>query len=390
MKLSIACFFAAIFGSLFTLWMTGPDRLPIASAQQPGPELPRLDLPATPRRIPAALDRDHLSEEEAINVAIYETCNKSVVHITSRGVEVDNFFFAEVREGDGSGAVLDSSGHILTNYHVIEGAREVSVGLYDGSSYPASLVGVDPINDVAILKIEAPRALLFPVILGDISELQVGMRVFAIGNPFGLERTMATGIISSLNRTLPLRGNRTVRSIIQIDASVNPGNSGGPLLDSKGRLIGITTAIASRTGQSAGVGFAIPVNLVTRIMNDLLQFGRVIRPESGIGKVYETEKGLLVASLAEGGPAEQAGLRGPRVTRERRGPFVIQRVDRLAADRIIGVDGRTVESADDLLSYLDSKRPGERVVLKVLRESQKIDVPLLLGGEDPRRGPLPK
>ena len=295
-----------------------------------------------------------------------------------------------MREGDGSGAVLDSSGHILTNFHVIEGAREVRVGLYDGSSFPASLVGADPISDVAILKIEAPRALLFPVILGDMSELQVGMRVFAIGNPFGLERTMATGIISSLNRTLPLRGNRTVRSIIQIDASVNPGNSGGPLLDSKGRLIGITTAIASRTGQSAGVGFAIPVNLVTRILNDLLQFGRVIRPESGIQKVYETEEGLLVASLTEGGPAEQAGLRGPRVARERRGPFVIQKVDRLAADRIIGVDGSPVETADDLMSYLDGKRPGERVVLKVVRDKTKIDLPIVLGGDDPRRGRLPE
>lgn len=388
MKLSVACFFSAILGSLFTVWITGPDQIPSATAQPRGPEIPGLQLPATPRRVPAALDRDHLSEEEAINVAVYETCNKSVVHITSRGVEVDNFFFAEVREGDGSGAVLDSSGHILTNYHVIEGAREVSVGLFDGSSYPASLVGADPISDVAILKIDAPRELLFPVILGDMSELQVGMRVFAIGNPFGLERTMATGIISSLNRTLPLRGNRTVRSIIQIDASVNPGNSGGPLLDSKGRLIGITTAIASRTGQSAGVGFAIPINLVTRILNDLLQFGRVIRPESGIRKVYETEDGLLVASLTQGGPAERAGLQGPKVTRERRGPFVLERVDRLAADRIIGVDGRPVESADDLLSYLDSKRPGERVVLKVLRDGKKIDIPLELGGDDPRRGRL--
>jgi len=385
MKFSIACFFSAVCGSLLTIWMTGPTALPIATAQPRGPELPGLDLPATRRRIPASLDRDELSAEEAINVAVYETCNKSVVHITSRGVEVDSFFFAEVREGDGSGAVLDSSGHILTNYHVIEGAREVRVGLFDGSSYPATLVGADPISDVAILKIDAPRELLFPVRLGEMSELKVGMRVFAIGNPFGLERTMATGIISSLNRTLPLRGNRTVRSIIQIDASVNPGNSGGPLLDSKGRLIGITTAIASKTGQSAGVGFAIPVNLVTRILNDLLQFGRVIRPESGIRKVYETEEGLLVASLTPGGPAERAGLRGPRVKRDRRGPFVIERIDRAAADRIVGVDGRPVETADDLLSYLDSKRPGNQVVLKVLRDGEKIDVPLVLGGDDPRR-----
>jgi S1-C subfamily serine protease len=345
--------------------------------------LPGLDLPKARQRNHLPIERgpDGMTPEEAINVEVYERCNKSVVHITSRGVEAENFFFAEIREGDGSGAVLDMSGHILTNYHVIEGARKVTVGLFDGSSYDAELVGADPIGDVAILKIDAPRELLFPVVLGDSSQLKVGMKVYAIGNPFGLERTMATGIVSSLNRSLQLKGNRSVRSIIQIDASVNPGNSGGPLLDSQGRLIGLTTAIASKTGQSAGVGFAIPVNLVTHVLNDLLKYGRVIRPESGIKKVYETDEGLLVASLAEGGPAEQAGLRGPKVTRERRGPFLIERIDRLAADRIIGVDGEKVETADDLLTYLDSKRPGEQVTLRVLRDGQKIDIPLVLGGD---------
>jgi S1-C subfamily serine protease len=162
---------------------------------------------------------------------------------------------------------------------------------------------------------------------------------------------------------------------------VNPGNSGGPLLDSQGRLIGLTTAIASTTGQSAGVGFAIPVNLVTHVLNDLIKYGRVIRPESGIKKVYETDEGLLVAALADGGPAQIAGLQGPKITRERRGPFVIEKINRLAADRIIGVDGEQVETADDLLTYLDSKRPGERVTLRVLRDGQKIDIPIVLSGE---------
>lgn len=383
MRIAIACFSSAVLGSLVTTWIVEHGSLPAATAQPPGPQLPGLNLPENRQRNQPPLNRgaDGLTAEEAVNVAIYERCNKSVVHITSRGVEVDNFFFAEIREGDGSGAVLDMSGHILTNYHVIEGARKVTVGLFDGSSYDAELVGADPIGDVAILKIAAPRELLFPVILGDSSQLKVGMKVFAIGNPFGLERTMATGIVSSLNRTLQLKGNRSVRSIIQIDASVNPGNSGGPLLDSQGRLIGLTTAIASKTGQSAGVGFAIPINLVTHVLNDLLKYGRVIRPESGIEKVYETEEGLLVASLAEDGPAKQAGLQGPKITRERRGPFVIERIDRLAADRIVGVDGEKVKSADDLLSYLDNKRPGDRVTLQVLRGGKKIDIPLVLGGD---------
>src|SRR5690606_38519378 len=163
-------------------------------------------------------------------------------------------------------------------------------------------------------------------------------RVFAIGNPFGLERTMTTGIISSLNRSLQIRGNRTVKSIIQIDAAVNPGNSGGPLLDTRGRLIGMNTAIPSRNGQSAGVGFAIPSNLITRVAPQLIRHGRVIRPEIGILRVYETDDGLLVARLTPGGPAERAGLRGPQITRSKRGPFVMERVDRSAGDLIIKVD----------------------------------------------------
>lgn len=383
MRIWIACICSAVLGSLVTTWLVEHHSLPAVAAQPPGPQLPGLNLPnARQRNLPLpGRNVDGLSPEEAINVEIYQRCNKSVVHITSRGVEVDNFFFAEIREGDGSGAVLDMSGHILTNFHVIDGARKVTVGLYDGSTYEAELVGADPIGDVAILKIDAPRELLYPVVLGDSAKLNVGMKVYAIGNPFGLERTMATGIISSLNRTLQLKGNRSVRSIIQIDASVNPGNSGGPLLDSQGRLIGITTAIASKTGQSAGVGFAIPVNLVTHVLNDLLKYGRVIRAESGIKKVYETDEGLLVAALTAGGPAEQAGLKGPKTIRERRGPFLIEKIDRLAADRIIGVDGEKVESADDLLTYLDSKRPGQRVTLKILRSGQKIDLPLVLGGD---------
>lgn len=381
-QLSACCLISAVLASLLTAWMIDAPPQPTAAAQNPnGPKFPGPAANVPPRN--ALPKQEELLPDEEVGIALYENTNRSVVHITSKGTRADNFFFLEIEEGTGSGSVLDRSGHVLTNYHVIEGAQEVNVGLFDGSSWPAKLVGADPISDIAVLKIDAPKDALFPLTLGDSGRLKVGMRVFAIGNPFGLERTMATGIISSLNRSLQIRGNRSVRNIIQIDASVNPGNSGGPLLDSRGRLIGITTAIASKTGQSAGVGFAIPANLVLRVVPELIRFGRVIRPDTGIVKVYQTEQGLLIASLTPDGPAERAGLHGPKVTRQRRGPFVIQRVDRLAADRIVGVDGKKVETADDLADYVDSKKPGDQVVLEVIREGRRVEVPIELGGGEP-------
>ena len=204
-------------------------------------------------------------------------------------------------EGEGSGVVLDRQGHILTNFHVVDGAREIQVTLYDGKTYDARVVGKDPATDVAVLKIEAPPASLFPVVLGNSAQLRVGQRVFAIGNPFGLERTLTTGIISSLDRSLPSRrSGRSLKSIIQIDAAINPGNSGGPLLDSHGRMIGMNTAIASKTGESAGVGFAIPVSTIARVVPQLIEKGRVRRPEAGIMRVYQTEQGLLIATHGPG------------------------------------------------------------------------------------------
>ena len=198
---------------------------------------------------------------------------------------------------------------------------------------------------------------------GNSTQLRVGQRVFAIGNPFGLERTLTTGIISSLNRSLPSRrSGRSLKSIIQIDAAINPGNSGGPLLDSHARMIGMNTAIASKTGESAGVGFAIPVSTIARIVPQLMHEGRVRRPETGIVRVYQTEQGLLIATLAPGGPAERAGLHGPKVVRQqkRQGPFVYeyQTVDRSAADLIVGVDGKPVKTADDFLDAIESRRAG--------------------------------
>ncbi len=322
-----------------------------------------------------------------MNVAVYERVNKSVVHITTKGVKADAVFLLDLpTEGAGSGSVLDYEGHVLTNYHVIEEARQVQVTLVDGTSHDAKFVGADPVNDVAVIKLDAPREALYPVTLADSRKLKVGMRVYALGNPFGLERTLTTGIISSLNRSLPLYGNRTIKQIIQIDAAINPGNSGGPLLDTRGRLIGMNTAIASKTGQSSGVGFAIPSNLISRIVPQLIAKGKVTRPEVGIARVYETDHGLLVARLVEGGPAEKAGLRGPAVTTRRRGPFSVEQIDRSAADLIVEVDGEKVQTADDFLGHIESRDPGDTVTLTVVRGGREIKVSIRLSSsDDPRR-----
>ena len=276
MRYVAACLIAAIVGGLCATWLLGPAGRQIASAQDERPvmrgprlpqyeELPQTPPAAAPARRPGGLifNSEGLTPDEAVGVAVYERNNKSVVNITTKSV--NTILLLDVSsEGSGSGSILDREGHILTNFHVVEDAQEIGVTLFDGKTYDAKPVGADPNNDIAVIKIEAPRDSLFPIDVGDSSELRVGMRVFAIGNPFGLERTMTTGIISSLNRSLQVRTTRSIKSIIQIDAAVNPGNSGGPLLNSHGRLIGMNTAIASRNGQSAGVGFAIPSNLIAR------------------------------------------------------------------------------------------------------------------------------
>ena len=327
-----------------------------------------------------------LTAEEKTNINVYEASNRSVVNINTKATVTTGFFLMESpSEGAGSGIVIDKQGHVLTNFHVVEGAQEIQAVLYDGSSHDASLVGVDPVTDVAVLRVEAPAELLAPVQFGSSNDLKVGQKVFAIGNPFGLERTLTTGIISSLNRSLPTRDGRTIKSIIQTDAAINPGNSGGPLLDSGSLLIGMTTAIASRTGQSSGVGFAIPVGTLGRIVPQLITSGRVVRPDAGITRVYQTERGLLVATLSPDGAAKRAGIRGFRVVREsrRQGPFVaeFERVDRSNADLIVGVDNTAIDTVDDFLTAIESKNPGDRVLIAVERQGHRLDVPLTLEAE---------
>jgi len=344
-----------------------------------------LALPPPPASTRRASDATlgEFSPEERTNILVYEKSNRSVVHITTKATQRELLILDVPAEGTGSGSILDQNGHVLTNYHVVEGAQEISVTLHDGKSYDARLVGYDPPNDVAVLRISAPPDELVPMDLGDSTRLKVGQIVYAIGNPFGLERTMTTGIISSLNRSLPTKGNRTMKSIIQIDAALNRGNSGGPLLDTRGRLIGMNTAIASSTGENTGVGFAIPVETVRRVVPQLIAHGKVNRPEAGISRVYQNEEGLVIATMIPGGPAEQAGLRGFKVVREqkRRGPFSYEerKIDRAQADTIVAVDGEKAITADTFLSLIERHLPGERAIITVVREGKLVDVAVVLG-----------
>jgi len=320
---------------------------------------------------------------ERVFVQVYERSNRSVVNIDTQKTH-NIFFFGQIDEpGAGSGIVLDKEGHILTNLHVIANVDAATVTLFNGESYEARLVGHDAITDLAVIHIQAPAEVLFPIThFGDSSKLLVGQQVFAIGNPFGLERTLTGGLISSLNRSMPSREEgRSIRGLIQIDAAINPGNSGGALLDTQGRLIGINTAIASRTGGSHGVGFAIPSNTILRIVPQLIRNGRVVRGETGIDAVREVVRdipgggriqGLLISELAEGGPAERAGLRGPR-TRDR-GIFR----DVSTADIIIAVDGIPTRKAVDYTAIIDERVPNDRIVLDVFREGRVVQVPLVL------------
>jgi S1-C subfamily serine protease len=328
---------------------------------------------------------DEWTPEERVNISVYEKCNRSVVNITTRSITTEGLFFVEqqVEEGGGSGAVIDKEGHIVTNSHVIEGAGEVRVTLFNGDSFPATLIGHDEVSDIAVIRIDAPADVLFPVEMGDSERLRVGQKVYAIGNPFGLERTLTTGIISSLNRQLPSRAGRTMKSIIQIDAALNHGNSGGPLLDSRGRYIGMNTAIASQTGGSTGVGFSIPVSTIRRVTPQLLEHGRVIRADIGITRVFQTEKGLLIVTTAKGGPAERAGLQGFRIVRKenRRGPFVFteQHIDPESADLIVAINGEKCRTVDELLTAVETRRPGDEVLVTVIRQGRELQVPVVLG-----------
>jgi S1-C subfamily serine protease len=337
--------------------------------------------------VPQAGAAVEMTAEERTNVRVYEHTNPSVANISTTSVQQDVFFMRQWQaEGSGSGAVLDRAGHIITNFHVVDDADQIEVTLASNNSYPAVLVGGDKEHDIAVLKIDAPGEDLHPIRLGASSNLRVGQRVFALGNPFGWEGTLTTGIISSLNRNLPSRvPNREMRALIQTDAAMNPGNSGGPLLNTQGQMIGMCVAIATKTGQNAGVGFAIPIDRIKQFVPELIQNGRVVRANIGIIEVVETEGGLVVRRLAPGGAAELAGVQGYRkiVQRRRQGGVTYETVtiDRSEADRIVAVDGEPMRSGVQFLDKLTEYRPGEVVVLTVLRGGQQLEIPVTLGEE---------
>ncbi len=360
------------------------DWTPASWAQQLGGRAAS-DTVSSSRRVngqPAAAELA-LTPEEQISTRVYEDCNQSIVHINTKARQIDSFFSVKELKGAGSGSVIDAQGYILTNNHVVEGAREVTVTLHNGSSYPAVVQGKDPESDIAVLKIDAPAADLLPLPWGESTNLRVGQRIYAIGNPFGLERTMSTGIISSLNRTIEAEQHRNMRSLIQLDISLNQGNSGGPLINTRGELIGMNTAIMSTNGDSAGVGFAIPVATIRRIVPQLIRNGYVVRPTIGITRVYEVDEGLLIVDMTQGGPAERAGLRGftMKTKTVRQGPFRFEQpvVDPKTADLITAADGQPVKKADELLAIIEALTPGKAVQLTIVRGGKTLTVPVTLG-----------
>jgi S1-C subfamily serine protease len=328
---------------------------------------------------PQAISEPSTVSDEQNSIEIYKTLAPGVVSIKT-SARIANYYGeeSERERGSGSGSVIDNQGHIITNAHVVEGASSLSVSFGD-KVYPARVVGRDPDTDLAVIKIEPPREGLTVISLGDSDRLNVGQKVLAIGNPFGLDRTLTTGVISGLQR--PIRGSndRPIEGAIQTDASINPGNSGGPLLDKYGKMIGINAQIYSRTGSSSGIGFAIPVNIAKRVVPQLIQFGEVRRPKLGasLRSIEQLSRqiqlpvtsGLLVQSALPGGAAANSGIRG--LSQDTNGEIVL-------GDIITAVDGEKMKELDDLFRYLDKKQIGDTVQAQVFRDGRTLTIPIKL------------
>ncbi len=329
--------------------------------------------------------------DEEINIRVYESANRSVVNIQTEFAGIDRLYRPVSGEGSGSGWVYDDQGHIVTNFHVVEDVDRILVTLYDGENAVARIIGVDPQNDIAVLKIDVSAESLIPMQLGESTSLRVGQKALAIGNPFGLERTLTVGIISSLNRTLESKSERgrLIKSVIQIDAALNQGNSGGPLLDSQGQVIGMNTAIASANGdaaQNSGVGFAIPANTIGRVVPELISNGRVIRASAGIYSVMETRRGLMIVLLEPNGPADRGGLRGAvrAVLRDYGGRTVIAgfRQNDEPGDFVQAIDGTEVASWDELQTEIEKHQPGDTVEFTIQRGRRNFRINVRLTTEE--------
>ncbi len=308
----------------------------------------------------------NLAEDEKSTIQLFRQSSRSMAYVNTSAVGRDRISLnvLEIPRGTGSGFVWDHDGHIVTNFHVVEEGNRWKVTLADQSAWDAEIVGVAPDRDLAVLKIKAPRNRLEPLLIGTSQNLEVGQKVFAIGNPFGLDQTLTTGVISGLGREIRARTGRVIQEVIQTDAAINPGNSGGPLLNSAGELIGVNTAIYSPSGASAGIGFAIPVDAVSRVVPQLIATGRVTRPGLGVSVAAENVaqrlriEGVLVFNVVEGGPAEKAGLRP--TTREEQGNVEL-------GDVIQAVNGKKVSSSDELFARLEQFDVGDTITLSVLR-----------------------
>ncbi|HET7438889.1 MAG TPA: trypsin-like peptidase domain-containing protein [Nitrospira sp.] len=318
-----------------------------------------------------------LGVDERATMAVFDKVSRSVVFISNTAIQRDfwSLDMMEVPQGSGSGFVWNKQGHIVTNFHVIYGANSIKVTLGERSEYKAAVIGVDPDHDLAVLQIQAPEEVLWPVTVGTSQDLRVGQKVLAIGNPFGLDHTLTTGVVSALGRTIKSLSNRTIEGVIQTDAAINPGNSGGPLLDGTGRVIGVNTQIISPSGAFAGIGFAVPMDTVNRIVPELIKHGKLIRPGLGVSLVPDVMvkrwgiKGLVIGKVWRGGSADRAGLKGARET-------VNGRVE--LGDVIVAVAGKSVATIDDLMDVMEEHRVGDQVTVEILRGNRREKVPVTL------------
>jgi S1-C subfamily serine protease len=334
--------------------------------------------PNDPRAaVRAVSPRGDLASAEKAVIALFRQASPSVLHITAISVQRDLFTLNlyQIPEGTGSGFVWDHSGNIITNFHVIQNADVAQVTLGDQTTWKARRVGVAPDKDIAVLRIDAPTNRLQPIPIGTSKDLQVGQSVFAIGNPFGLDQSLTTGVISALGREIESVTRRPIQGVIQTDAAINPGNSGGPLLDSAGRLIGVNTAIYSPSGVSAGIGFAIPVDTVNRIVSELIRYGKVTRPGIGV-QIAEEQiadrlgvKGILIVEVVPGSAAAKAGLRPTQ--REGSGRVRL-------GDVITAVDGKKVESPNELFILLENYKVGDVVSISLLRDGKVMQTKVTL------------
>ncbi len=326
---------------------------------------------------PALAQPDFATDDERNTIQVFEQSRPSVVFVTNQQLvrNPHSLDMMTIPRGTGTGFVWDAQGHIITNFHVIEGARKIQITLQDQSTWPAEVVGLAPERDLAVLKISTPAAQLRPLPLGDSSRLSVGRKVLAIGNPFGLDATLTTGVVSALGREITSPNQRKIANVIQTDAAINPGNSGGPLLNSRGELIGVNTMIYSPSGASAGIGFAIPVNTVKEVVPQLIAHGRIVRPIMGVALAPDHWahqsgiQGVPILRVEPRSPADRAGLEG--AARNAWGQIVL-------GDVIVGIDKQVTPNHDQLMSVLEKHRPGDEVEVHVVRQGKVIKRKLTL------------